>query len=148
MSATVVMTGPMLRMWICWASAKGAWAEAKNAPVARSVAERRNRKKRLDRMGHSCRCWSRRRGLRDGLRAEPAEQVIADAKRVGHDGQRRIDGGTRREKAAVDDIEVVHFVRLAIHVESGGLGIVAETDGAVLVRDACKRNTVAEEEIP
>src|SRR5690348_4772736 len=148
MSATVVMTGPMLRIWIRCAAATGAWAEAENAPAARSAMERRNGTVRLDRMGHPYRCWLRCGCLCDGLGAEPAEQVIADAKRVGHDGQCRIDGGTRREKAAVDDIEVVDLVCPAVDVESGRFGIMTKTDGSVLVSDTRKRDAIPKEEVP
>ena len=55
-------------------------------------------------------CWpsARSRG------AEPLEQVVADAQRVGHRGQRRVHGARRREEARVDDVEVVELVRLAV----------------------------------
>src|SRR5215471_12009580 len=147
MSATVVTMGPILRMWICPLGAAGACAEAEKATVASSVAERRNRKKLLDRMGHS-RLRLRRGCLCNGPGAEPFEQVVANAKRVGDDRQRGIHGGARREKAAIDDIEIVDFVRPAVHVECRCLGIVSEANRAVLVRYPCERNTVTEEEVP
>src|SRR6516165_3158177 len=138
----------MLRIWICPLAAAGACAEAEKAPAASSVAERRNGKRRLDGMSHSgcgrlrCSC------LCDGLGPKPPKQVIADAEGVGHDRQRGIDGGTRREKAAVDDVEVFDFVRLAIYVQCRCFRIVTEANRTVLVRDTGERDTVAEEEVP
>src|SRR6516225_1973203 len=61
------------------------------------------------------------------------KEVIADPKCVRNDCERGIDGGARREEAAIDDIEVVELVRLAITIKRGGGGIVAKTDGAVLM---------------
>src|SRR5262250_1742045 len=97
MSATVVMTEPMLRIWICRLAAAGACAEAEKAPVANSSADKRNGTRRLDRIGHARCAWPRCGCLGDGLGAEASQQVVADAQGVGHDRQRGIDGGTRRE---------------------------------------------------
>ena len=79
--------------------------------------------------------------------AEALEQVVADAQRVGHDRQRGVHRAARREEAAVDDVEVVDIVRLAVHVERGGLRVVAEADRAVLVRHAGQRNALADEQV-
>src|SRR5690242_18403010 len=147
MSATVVMTKPMLRIWICRLSVAGACAEAEKTPAASSSADKKNGNSRLDCMGHSYSGLSCH-WLRDGLGAEPSQQMITDTQGVGHDRQRRIDGGARWEKAAVDDIEIFDFVRFTIHVESGRLGIVTEANRAVLVRDTCERNAVAEKQVP
>ena len=67
------------------------------------------------------------------LRAQPLEQVVADAQRVGHRGQRRVHRADAREEAGVDDVEVVELVRLAVDVEHRGRGIGAEAAGAGLV---------------
>src|SRR5260370_18631522 len=56
--------------------------------------------------------------------------MIADAERIGHDRQRRIDRPLRREEACVHDIEVVHVVGTTKAIEHGSRGIVAEADGA------------------
>ena len=53
----------------------------------------------------------------------------------------------RREEAAVDDVEVVDVVRLAVDVERRGLRIVAEANRAVLMRDAGERDALADEEV-
>ena len=57
-------------------------------------------------------------------RAEPLEQVVADAQRVGHRRQRRVHGARGREEAGVDDVEVVEVVGLAVDVERGRAGSV------------------------
>ena len=75
-----------------------------------------------------------------------SEQVIADAQRVGHDRQRRVHGAARREEAAIDDVEVVHVVRLASRVERRRLRVAPEADRAVLVRDAGQRDALADEQ--
>src|SRR5262249_14431761 len=80
--------------------------------------------------------------------SEPGLQVIADAKRIGHDGERGVDRPTRREEAGVHHVEVVQLVRLAVHVECGRRGIVAEPDRAVLVRHAGERDALAQVEAP
>jgi hypothetical protein len=66
--------------------------------------------------------------------------MVSYAERIGHNCQRRIHGAAGGKEAAVDYIKIVEVVRLAIFVEGGGLGIAAETDGAVLVGDAGERN--------
>src|SRR5262245_64826978 len=71
---------------------------------------------------------------------EPLEQVIADAERVGHDRERRIDCSARGKEARVDDVEVVELVRLAVRVQRGCLRVVPEPNRAVLVREAGQRD--------
>src|SRR5271166_4998759 len=68
-----------------------------------------------------------------GGRAQAIQNVIAHAQRISHDCERRIYGRARREEAAIDHIQVVEVVRLTIHIQRRGLGIVPEADGAVLV---------------
>src|SRR3989475_340849 len=79
---------------------------------------------------------------------EPLEQVIPDAERVGHDRKRRVYRSARGEEARVHHVEVVHFVRLAVRVQRGGLRVAPEADRPVLVRDARQRNALAEIEAP
>src|SRR5262245_12671435 len=122
MSETVVITGPILRIRICRLAVAGVCAEAEKATAASKTAERKNGSQRLDRMGYSG-CGRLRCGcLRVGLGAEPPQQVIADAEGIGHDRQRRIHGCAGWEKAAIDDIEIVDFVRFTIHVECRSFG--------------------------
>jgi hypothetical protein len=45
------------------------------------------------------------------------EQMIADAERVRHRGQRRVDRADRREDARVGDVEVVELVRAAVDLQ-------------------------------
>src|SRR6476646_4827846 len=80
--------------------------------------------------------------------AEATAQMICNAQGVGHDGERRIYGGARREEASVHDVEIVHFMRLAVHIESGRAWVFAKANCSVLVCDARKRNPIAEEKIP
>ena len=74
------------------------------------------------------------------LRAHPLEQVVADAQRVGHRGQRRVDRSDAREEARVDHVEVVELVGPAVHVQHGCPGVGAEAAGAGLVRHPCDRD--------
>src|SRR5689334_15525017 len=69
--------------------------------------------------------------LRRRAHPEAIQQVVADAERVGGDGEGRVHRRARAEEAAVDDVEVVEIVRLAVDVERGRLGVVAEPDRAV-----------------
>src|SRR2546427_6262309 len=66
---------------------------------------------------------------------EALDQVIPDAKRVGHDRERRVYRSARGEEARVHHVEVVHFVRLAVRVQRGGFRIAPEADRPVLVGD-------------
>src|SRR6266496_2601102 len=75
------------------------------------------------------------------------EQVIADAQRVGYDGEPGIDRATRTKEACIDNVEIIQLVRLAIAIERARLRIVSEPDGAVLVRKSGKRNKLQEEQI-
>ena len=79
--------------------------------------------------------------------AKTLAQVVADAEGIGHDRQGRVHGSARREEAAVDDVQIVDFVRLAVDVERGRLRIAAESDGAVLVRHARQRNSVSNKQV-
>ena len=60
--------------------------------------------------------------------------MLGDSPCVGHDRERRVGPGGGRERAAVDDEEVVHLVRPTVAVGHRGLGVVAHPGGAVLVR--------------
>src|SRR5215468_7198307 len=73
--------------------------------------------------------------------------MIADTQRIRHDGKSGIHRSARWEEAAVDDVEIVDVMRLAIRVERRCCGVAAEPDGAVLVRDAGQRNALTNVEI-
>ena len=45
---------------------------------------------------------------------DPCNQMIADAQRIRHSCESRVDRPDIREKAGIDDIEVVEFVSLAV----------------------------------
>src|SRR4051794_13813690 len=49
-------------------------------------------------------------------RAEAPKQMIADAQRVGGDGQGGVHRRARTEEAAIDDVQVVHVVGPAVDV--------------------------------
>src|SRR5262249_14782991 len=48
---------------------------------------------------------------------EPLLEVMPYPQGIRHDRQRGIHGSARDEEATVDDVEIVHIVRLAINVE-------------------------------
>ena len=75
------------------------------------------------------------------------QQMIPDSQSVGHDRERGIHRAAGAEKAAIDNVEVVEFVRFAVTIERAGFRIVAKADRAVLMGDSGKRNTLAEEQI-
>ena len=70
--------------------------------------------------------------------------MVADAQRVGNDGQGRVDRRARRKEAAVDDIQIVDLVRAAIDVERRRCRVAAEADRAVLMSGAGNRDPFAE----
>src|SRR5215470_2776370 len=70
--------------------------------------------------------------------------MIADAQRIGDNGERRVHGADRDEEAAVDDIEVIEVVSLAIKIERRCLGVPAEADGSGLMRRAADRDVLAQ----
>ena len=49
--------------------------------------------------------------------AQAFQQVITDSKRVGDDRERRIHSRTRREEAAVHNVQVVEIMGFAIGIE-------------------------------
>src|SRR5438477_13198847 len=75
--------------------------------------------------------------LRAGLAGvEPSQQVVADSDCVRHRGERGVHGADAREEARVDDVEVVELVGTAILVQDRRRGIVPESAGTRLMRDA------------
>ena len=44
----------------------------------------------------------------------PAQQMVTDADRVGHGGERGVHGPDAREETRVDDVQVVDLVRFAV----------------------------------
>ena len=89
----------------------------------------------------------REKEIRRGTLVHPFDQMVADAERVRHDRQRRIHGRARGEEAAVDDVQIVDLVRLAVDIQSRGFRVVPEANGPVLMRDAGQGNAVADEQI-
>ena len=89
-------------------------------------------------------------GLAAGCRerAEPIEQVVADAKRAGDRGQARVNRARGREEARDDDVEVVEVVHLAVDVERRAPGIDAEAYGPAVVRDPGERDLLAKHRPP
>src|SRR6266508_5185489 len=75
------------------------------------------------------------------------EQVIADGQRVGDDGEPGIDRATRAKEACIDHVEIIHLVRFAVAIERARLRVVAEADGAVLMRDASERDALPQIQI-
>src|SRR3954469_6560852 len=69
-------------------------------------------------------------------RTEALQQVVADAQRVRHRGQGRIDRADAGEATRVDDVEVVDLVRAAVRVEHGRRAVAPEAAGPRVVRDA------------
>ena len=75
------------------------------------------------------------------------EQVIADAQCVGYNGEPGIDRATRAKEARIYHVEIIQLVRLAVAIERARLRVVAEPDGAVLVRHTSERDALAEIQI-
>src|SRR2546422_4857817 len=87
---------------------------------------------------------SRRRTTRRRTRLpQPPREVLAHTQRVGHDRERRIDGGARRKERRVDDVKVVDFVGAAVRIQRRGGRVEAEAHGAVLVRHAREGDALA-----
>ena len=75
------------------------------------------------------------------------EQMVANAQGVGYDGESGIDRATRAKEACIHHVEIIQLVRFAVAIERARLRVVAETDGAVLVRHASERDALAEIQI-
>jgi len=73
--------------------------------------------------------------------------MVPHPQRIGHDGQGRVHRTAGREEAGVDDIQVIHVVRLTIDVESRRFGIDAKADGAILMGNPGQWDTLADEEV-
>src|SRR6266436_8657180 len=78
---------------------------------------------------------------------QPLEYVITHAKRIGHDGKRRIHGAARREETAVNHIQVINVMRLTICVKCGRLRVAPEANRAVLMCHTCQRNPLSHEQV-
>ncbi len=61
--------------------------------------------------------------------------MIADAQRIGNGRQRRIHRADAGKETRVHDVEIVEFVRLAVHVQHRIVRVGAEPAGAGLMRD-------------
>src|SRR5215471_8073643 len=86
---------------------------------------------------------SRLSQARRSMSVHPFDQVVTYAKSVGHDCERWIHSRAGREKAAVDHVKVVDFMRLAVYVQCRCFGVGPEADGPVLMRHAGKRDAIA-----
>ena len=73
--------------------------------------------------------------------------MLSHSQCIGHDGESRIHRAARAEKAAIDDVEIVQFVRFAIGVQRAGSGIVAETNRSDLMRHTSQRNALTDVEV-
>jgi hypothetical protein len=73
--------------------------------------------------------------------------MFADTQRIGNDGQPGIHRSAGWEEAGVDDVKVIHFMCLAVHVQRAGSWIRAEPNRTVLVRDASERDALAQVQI-
>jgi aryl-alcohol dehydrogenase-like predicted oxidoreductase len=49
--------------------------------------------------------------------SQTLQEMLSNPQGIRHDGERRIHGATRGEEGAVDDVQVIEIVRLAVHVE-------------------------------
>ena len=73
--------------------------------------------------------------------------MIADPERVRDDGQSWIDRTAGTKEACIHHVEIIQLVRFAVAIERAGLRIIAEADGAVLVRDTSERDALAKIQI-
>lgn len=74
--------------------------------------------------------------------------MLSHSQRVGHDGESRVHRTAGAEKAAIDDVEIVHVVSFAVRVQRAGSRIVAEAHRADLMRDTRERDSLPDIEIP
>ena len=77
----------------------------------------------------------------------PFQQVIAHAKRVGHDRQRRIYCAARAKEARINNVEIVELVCFAVSIQRAGLRIVAETHSSVLMGYTGERDPLTQIQI-
>ena len=76
------------------------------------------------------------------------EQMIADAQSIGHYRERRVHRAAGTEEACVHNVEIVEFVRFAIAIQRAAFRIIAETHGAVLMRNTGEWNPLTQIQIP
>src|SRR5271166_1540362 len=150
MSPTVIKIGPMARIWAPDGFATGAFSCDRTgaSETRQSPAPTRIVRKVLRSILNSCKRNWIRGALCAGGNSESLFQVVSDAQRIGDDGQRRVHGGTRGEEAAVHDVEIVHIMRFAVHIEGRGFQVAAKTNGAVLMGNSGEGNLVSEEQVP
>ena len=70
--------------------------------------------------------------------------MLSHSQCIGHNGESRIHRAARAEKAAIDDVEIIQFVRFAIGVQRAGSWIVAEANRSDLMRHTCQRNALTD----
>ena len=73
---------------------------------------------------------------------QPLQEVVAYAYSIRHGRQRGVHRTDADEKASVYHIEIVQFMRFAVDVQDRCLGILTESAGPRLMRDACDGNVV------
>ncbi len=78
-----------------------------------------------------------------GQLPQPLQQVVADAKRVGHRRESRVDGTDADEEARVHHVQIVQLVRPAVDVEHRSSWIGPEAARARLMGDAGNRDRLA-----
>src|SRR5262249_40861843 len=76
--------------------------------------------------------------------AQSLLEVLGHPQSIRHNRQCGIHGPTRDKEATVNDVKIIEIVRLAIEVERGPPGDVAEPNGAALVRGASFCDALAE----
>src|SRR5712692_3448156 len=125
-----------------------ACGRAVDAQETHSTAASNRERTALDNMLYSHCRWRQHFCFFDGADPQSLDQMIADAECIGHDGQRGVNSGAGREEAAVHDIKIIDLVGFAIRVQRRRLGVTTESNRTILVRNACKWNSITDEQIP
>src|SRR3954462_8178753 len=73
--------------------------------------------------------------------------MIADAQRIGHDREGRIDRAAGAEKTAINDVQIVHVMGFAVGIQGAATGIFAEANRSHLMRDTRERNSLADVQV-
>src|SRR6516164_5924762 len=102
MSATVITTDPTWTARVCPASTADSTGVSSRSSPTRQIARLRNTAS-LRRIAHD-------------HGAHPLKNVVTHPQRIRHDRECRVHRRTRREEAAVHDIQVVEIMGLAIHI--------------------------------
>src|SRR5436190_19786290 len=84
-------------------------------------------------------------GNRGSFGCHSFEQVISNAKCVGHDRECRVHSSAGGKETRVDYVQVVEFVGFAVPIERGASRIVAKAHCSVLVGNAGQGNSLPDE---